>query len=67
MPDALFAEAKLAEIYDLLDNPDRPDLPPYLDRAADLIICCLTVGQFFQEWEDCDESKKVSQQCQIWL
>jgi ubiquinone/menaquinone biosynthesis C-methylase UbiE len=33
MPDAIFAEAKLAEIYDLLDNPDRPDLPPYLAMA----------------------------------
>lgn len=30
MPDALFAEPKLAEIYDLLDSPDRPDLAPYL-------------------------------------
>src|SRR5215472_5308807 len=30
MPDALFAEPKLAEIYDLLDRPDRPDLAPYL-------------------------------------
>ena len=33
MPDAIFAEAKLAEIYDLLDNPDRPDLVPYLAIA----------------------------------
>lgn len=31
MPDAIFAEPKLAEIYDLLDSrPDRPDLAPYL-------------------------------------
>ncbi|GAC1476819.1 MAG: class I SAM-dependent methyltransferase [Ktedonobacteraceae bacterium] len=30
MPDALFAEPELAEIYDLLDSPDRPDLAPYL-------------------------------------
>src|SRR6266581_2555448 len=30
MPDALFAEPKLAEIYDLLDSPDRLDLAPYL-------------------------------------
>ena len=29
MPDALFAEPKLAEIYDLLDSLDRPDLAPY--------------------------------------
>ncbi len=33
MPDALFAEPKLAEIYDLLDRPDRPDLAPYLAIA----------------------------------
>lgn len=34
MPDALFAEPKLAEIYDLLDSrPDRPDLAPYLAMA----------------------------------
>ena len=33
MPDALFAEPKLAEIYDLLDGPDRPDLAPYLAMA----------------------------------
>ena len=33
MPDALFANPKLAEIYDLLDSPDRPDLAPYLALA----------------------------------
>ncbi len=33
MPDAIFAEPKLAEIYDLLDSPDRPDLAPYLTIA----------------------------------
>ena len=33
MPDALFAEPKLAEIYDLLDSPDRPDLALYLAIA----------------------------------
>ena len=33
MPDALFARPELAEIYDLLDNPDRPDLAPYLAVA----------------------------------
>ncbi len=33
MPDALFARPELAEIYDLLDNPDRPDLAPYLAMA----------------------------------
>jgi ubiquinone/menaquinone biosynthesis C-methylase UbiE len=33
MPDALFAEPKLAEIYDLLEGLDRPDLAPYLAIA----------------------------------
>src|ERR1700730_6821003 len=33
MPDAIFAEPKLAEIYDLLDSPDRQDLAPYLAIA----------------------------------
>jgi len=33
MPDAIFVEPKLAEIYDLLDSPDRPDLAPYLAIA----------------------------------
>jgi SAM-dependent methyltransferase len=33
MPDAIFAEPKLAEIYDLLGSPDRPDLAPYLSIA----------------------------------
>ena len=33
MSDALFAEPKLAEIYDLLDSPERPDLAPYLAMA----------------------------------
>ncbi len=33
MPDALFAEPKLAEIYDLLENPDRRDLVSYLAIA----------------------------------
>ena len=33
MPDALFAEPKLAEIYDLLDSSDRLDLAPYLAVA----------------------------------
>ncbi len=32
-PDAIFAEPILAEIYDLLDSPDRPDLAPYLAIA----------------------------------
>jgi len=36
MPDAIFAEPKLAEIYDLLDSPDRPDLPPYLAIADEV-------------------------------
>ncbi|WIG60910.1 MAG: SAM-dependent methyltransferase [Ktedonobacterales bacterium] len=30
MPDALFATPELAEIYDLLDSPERPDLTPYV-------------------------------------
>ena len=33
MPDALFAEPRLAEIYDLLDGLERPDLAPYLAIA----------------------------------
>ena len=33
MPDAIFAEPKLAEIYDLLDSPDRRDLDPYVALA----------------------------------
>ena len=33
MPDALFAEPKLAEIYDLFEGLDRPDLAPYLAMA----------------------------------
>jgi 2-polyprenyl-3-methyl-5-hydroxy-6-metoxy-1,4-benzoquinol methylase len=36
MPDAIFAEPRLAEIYDLLDSPDRPDLAPYLAMADEL-------------------------------
>ncbi len=38
MPDAIFAEPKLAEIYDLLDNPDRPDLAPYLAIADEFHV-----------------------------
>src|SRR5258708_244062 len=38
MPDAIFAEPKLAEIYDLLDNPDRPDLAPYLAIADEFSV-----------------------------
>ncbi len=33
MADAIFAQPKLAEIYDLLDSPDRPDLAPYVAMA----------------------------------
>jgi ubiquinone/menaquinone biosynthesis C-methylase UbiE len=33
MPDAIFAEPKLAAIYDLLDGPDRLDLTLYLAMA----------------------------------
>jgi ubiquinone/menaquinone biosynthesis C-methylase UbiE len=36
MPDAIFAEPKLAAIYDLLDSPERPDLAPYLAIADEL-------------------------------
>ena len=35
MPNAIFVEPKLAEIYDLLDSPDRPDLVPYLAIAEE--------------------------------
>lgn len=38
MPDAIFAEPRLAEIYDLLDGPDRPDLAPYLAIADEFHI-----------------------------
>src|SRR5260221_11112988 len=38
MPDALFAEPKLAEIYDLLDSPDRPDLATYLAIADEFSV-----------------------------
>jgi ubiquinone/menaquinone biosynthesis C-methylase UbiE len=38
MPDAIFAEPKLAEIYDLLDSPDRPDLDPYLAIADEFQV-----------------------------
>jgi 2-polyprenyl-3-methyl-5-hydroxy-6-metoxy-1,4-benzoquinol methylase len=30
MADAIFEEPRLADIYDLLDGPDRPDLDPYI-------------------------------------
>jgi ubiquinone/menaquinone biosynthesis C-methylase UbiE len=30
MADAIFEEPRLADIYDLLDDPDRPDLDPYI-------------------------------------
>ena len=33
MPDAIFGEPRLAEIYDYLDTPNRPDLAPYLAIA----------------------------------
>jgi SAM-dependent methyltransferase len=33
MPDAIFAEPRLAAIYDLLDSPERPDLAPYVAMA----------------------------------
>jgi SAM-dependent methyltransferase len=33
MADTLFEEPRLAEIYDLLDRPDRPDLDPYVAMA----------------------------------
>jgi ubiquinone/menaquinone biosynthesis C-methylase UbiE len=34
MPDAIFGEPRLAEIYDLLE-PERPDLEPYLAMAEE--------------------------------
>ena len=37
-PDALFAEPKLAEIYDFLDSSDRSDLAPYLALADEFHI-----------------------------
>lgn len=33
MPDAYYAEPKLAETYDLFNDPARPDLAPYLAMA----------------------------------
>lgn len=33
MPDAIFAEPQLANIYDLFDDPKRPDLAAYLEMA----------------------------------
>lgn len=33
MADAIFADSRLAEIYDSLDAPERPDLDPYLAMA----------------------------------
>jgi SAM-dependent methyltransferase len=36
MPDAIFAEPRLAAIYDLLDTPDRPDLDLYVGLADEL-------------------------------
>ncbi|MGO8951098.1 MAG: class I SAM-dependent methyltransferase [Ktedonobacterales bacterium] len=35
MADAIFAEPQLAEIYDLLDDPDRVDLDPYVAMAEE--------------------------------
>src|SRR5262245_40184338 len=36
MPDAIFAAPRLAEIYDLLDSPERPDLAAYLAMADEV-------------------------------
>src|SRR5262245_46768665 len=33
MPDAIFAEPQLADIYDLLNDLDRPDLDAYVAMA----------------------------------
>jgi len=33
MPDAIFADPQLADIYDFLDGPNRPDLDPYVAMA----------------------------------
>ena len=35
MVDAIFEDPRLAEIYDLLDDPIRPDLGPYLAMAKE--------------------------------
>ncbi|PRY12858.1 class I SAM-dependent methyltransferase [Kineococcus rhizosphaerae] len=34
MPDALFADPRLAVLHDLFEDPARPDLDPYLVRAT---------------------------------
>ena len=36
MPDAIFEEPRLADIYDLLDDPERPDLVPYMAMVKEL-------------------------------
>lgn len=33
MPDAVYAEPKIAELYDIFEGLDRPDLAPYLAMA----------------------------------
>lgn len=38
MPDAIFANPRLAEIYDLLDGLERPDLAPYLALADEFHV-----------------------------
>ena len=35
MPDAIFANPRLAEIYDLFDDPNRLDLAPYVTMAGE--------------------------------
>lgn len=36
VPDAQFADPRLAALYDVFEGDARPDLPPYVQRAADL-------------------------------
>lgn len=36
VPDALFADPRLAALYDVFEDDARPDLAPYLDRAREL-------------------------------
>ena len=38
MADAIFEEPRLAEIYDLLDQPERVDLSPYLAMAREFDV-----------------------------
>ncbi len=33
MPDPIFADPRLAVVYDAFEDPRRPDLDPYVARA----------------------------------